>query len=283
MSEQGPRTEAIDYVARWRDQIRSREEQGRRLDRLHDRDDPWAGARAKRFRQMTRQSGSADPLVELIRAELTPTTTVLDVGAGAGRHVVPVAPLVASVTAVEPSPAMRQQLDEVIREKGLTNVSVVAGGWPGAEVPSADVVICSHVTYFVEDIDGFLLRLREVTRRCGYLVHRHRQREQPFLELFQRIWGEPRLLEPTFADLFGASAQVEFFANVTAIPYSISITFDTLDEAVEVVRREILNPEGPRTDWVIRDYLNEHMVQRDGKWGFNPVPTFAGVLWWEAG
>src|SRR5207244_2263173 len=124
--------------------------------------------------------------------------------------------------AVEPSPAMRQQLEEVLGEKGLSNVTVVASGWPEAVVPPADVVICSHVAYFVEEIDRFLQRLREVTRRRGYLVHRHRQREQPYLELFQRIWSEPRLLEPTFADLFGASAQVDFFANVTAIPYSIA-------------------------------------------------------------
>src|SRR5436190_1155288 len=113
MSDRRTLVEPIDYVERWRELVRTREEQGRRLDRIHDRDDPWAGARAERFRRMTQQSTSADPLIELIRPNLTPSTSVLDVGAGAGRHVVSIAPLVASVTAVEPSPAMRQQLHDV--------------------------------------------------------------------------------------------------------------------------------------------------------------------------
>jgi len=93
----------IDYVDRWRRLVAARDEQGRRLDRLHGRPDPWAGDRAARFRQMTTRPGASDPLVDLVRPLVGPDSSVLDVGAGAGRHVLPLAPLVSKVTAVEPS------------------------------------------------------------------------------------------------------------------------------------------------------------------------------------
>jgi SAM-dependent methyltransferase len=273
--------EPIDYVERWRGLVRAREEQGRRLDRLHGRGDHWGGERAARFRRMTSQVTAPDPFFELLRPHLTPRTTVLDVGAGTGRHVVRIAPLVASVTAIEPSPAMRGQLEDVTREAGLTNVTIVPTGWPEAEVAPADVVICSHVAYFVEDIEPFVRRLREVARERAYVVHRHRQREQAVLELFEQIWGESRRLEPSFADLFGVATQLGLYGNVASIPFSTLVGFESLDDAVAMVRADVLNPEGDDADRKVRDYVAERMVQREGQWTFGGSPTFAGVLWWS--
>jgi SAM-dependent methyltransferase len=206
---------------------------------------------------------------------------VLDVGAGAGRYVARVAPLVAKVTAVEPSPAMREQLGQVVREAGLANVEIIAAAWPGAEVEPADVVICSHVAYFVEEIAPFLQKLRRVNRGHASVVHRHVQREAMLLPLFEQVWGEPRCPEPSFADLFGAAAQLELWANVATVPFGFAPRFESLDEAIQLARADLLNPPEDRTP-IIRDYLAAHLVEEEGKLGFVRPATRAGVLWWEA-
>ena len=272
----------IDYVGRWRKLIEARSAQGRRLDSQHGRPDHWAGERAARFRRMTARATASDPLFELVRPHLTARTTVLDIGAGAGRHVRALAPLVSSVVAVEPSAAMRAQLSSVIQELALTNVKVVDGGWPHPEVKPADLVICSHVAYFVQEIEPFLRALDRANRGRCLVVLRYVQREAPVLDLFERIWHEPRCPEPSFPDLFGAACQLGIFGNVVNIPFSTSIGFDSLEEAVEMIRADVLNPTGPDVDAKIREYVAERMIQREGRWTYPMPPTLAGVLCWEA-
>ncbi len=271
----------IDYVQRWRHLVETRVEQGRRLDRFHGRPDHWSGDRAARFRQMASRPRSVDPLLDFLRPLLTPETTVLDVGAGVGRHVLPLAPLVSRVTAVEPSPAMRSHLESAVTQAGARNVEIVAESWPAAKVAPADLVVCSHVAYFVADIEPFLRRLDEVNRGRCVVVLRHVQRESAILDLFERIWHEPRCPEPTFADLFGVACQLGIWANVTNIIFAINLSYESLDEAVRLVKQDLLNPDGTDVDRQIREYLTERMIQRDGRWTFDAPPTPAGVLWWE--
>ena len=226
------------------------------------------------------QSGGPEPLLDLIRPAVSGETTILDVGAGAGRHVLALAPLVARVVAVEPSAAMREQLAIGVSQLSVQNVTVVPEGWPDAHVAPADVVICSHVAYFTEEIEPFLHRLTEVTRTRVYVVLRFQQRELALLDLFEKVWGEPRCFEPTFADLFGAACQIGIWPNVTRIPYVTNLRFDSFDDAVQTVSTDLLNPETEGAEETIRTYLKEHLLVRDGAWTWDLAPMWAGVMWW---
>jgi SAM-dependent methyltransferase len=273
----------IDYVERWRRLVQVRSDQGRRLDTQHQRGDEWAGC-AERFRLLTAavtRGGSVDPFLDIVRLHVRPDATVLDVGAGAGRHVAALAPQVAQVVAVEPSAAMREQMAIVLGEANLTNVEVVPESWPNARVEPADLVICSHVAYFADDISTFLRRLDEVTRGHCFITLRNEQREIATVELFERVWGEPRCPEPSFVDLFGAAIQIGLRPRAVTIPFSINPGFASPEDAVPIVRASLLNPDGPEVDAKIRAYLTERLVQRDGAWYWNVPPTSAGVLSWE--
>jgi SAM-dependent methyltransferase len=275
---------ALDYLVRWRDLVRARDEQGRRLDPQHNRPDHWGGERARRFRQMTEsavRSGRQDPFLDIITPFARADATVLDVGAGAGRHVAALAPLVRRVIAVEPSPAMRDQLADMVAERGLTNVEIVAGRWPEVATDPADLVICSHVVYFSEDLGSFLQGLRAKTLGHAFVVVRYEQRERNTLDLFEEIWGELRCPEPTFVDLFGAAVQIGIVPQVTSIPFAINPGFDNLDAVIPMIRAEILNPEGPNVDQRIRQYVSARSSERDGRWYWNAPPAHAGVLSWE--
>jgi hypothetical protein len=180
---------------------------------------------------------------------------------------------------------MREQLDDAIRESGARNVTVLAGAWPDVRLPpdlAPDLVICSHVLYFVEEIAPFLTSLWEVTRGRGYVVHRHEQRERAILDLFARVWGEPREPEPAFTDLYGVACQLGLWANATAIPFAMQPGFATLDEAVAAVQADLLNPDSPAALDAIRAYLDERLARRDDRLTFDLPPAHAGVLWWES-
>ena len=273
----------LDYVARWRELVTARAEQGRRLDPQHGRTDHWGGGRAQRFqRSVVAAREGGDPLLELLRPLLGPETTVLDVGAGPGRHVLPLARLVRHVTAIEPSAAMRGLLQENLSREGLTNVTVVADEWPeaGATLAPADIVICSHVVYGVAEIAPFVQALHAAARRRVVLAMRFGQREEALLDLFARIWGEPRCPAPTAVDLFGVLAQLGIFANVQVVPFPRPRAFDHLDDAVTQVKADLLNPSTPEAEGLIRADLATRLVTRAGKLTFDLPPAWAALLHW---
>ena len=110
---------------------------------------------------------SDDPVVNLLPHWITPQTTVLDVGGGAGRYALPLALRCRQVTVVEPSPSMVAQLREGAREAGLENISTVEAGWEDATAELADLVVYANVVYGVKNIAPFLTKLDEKARVNG--------------------------------------------------------------------------------------------------------------------
>lgn len=158
-------TDFVDWVQRWRELVEGREAQA---ERIRHREQPFDGAqgtrgggywdqRAAGFRQgVAGRSGETEEVLAVMAPFLTPDTTVLDVGAGVGRYAVPLAQLVKQVTAVEPSSGMREFMSQDAAAAGLKNLEVVAASWEDATVQPVEVVLCSHVVYFITDIRVFL-------------------------------------------------------------------------------------------------------------------------------
>ena len=98
----------IDYVARWRQIIERRRAQ---MDSAYARAgivhaDYW-GRRAKSYRAATHAATADDPLIDRVLRVAGAGSSVLDVGAGTGRHTLALAPRVGQVSAVEPSAPLR--------------------------------------------------------------------------------------------------------------------------------------------------------------------------------
>src|ERR1051325_6686592 len=130
----------MDWVERWRQLVLDREGAS-----AHGHSDPhYWDHRAPSFARST--GGRADQFLGVVEPFTSPRKTLIDVGAGAGRHAVPLAGELEWVTAVEPSERMRAHLP------ALPNLTVVASAWEDADVAAADLVICCHVLYGVADI-----------------------------------------------------------------------------------------------------------------------------------
>src|SRR5213594_104354 len=96
MEVKGRVSAGIDWAEHWRTLVRER---GGHADR-HRQAGYW-DRRASSYARLTR--GRADQFLDVLEPYLGPRKTLIDVGAGAGRHASPLAERLEWVTAIEPS------------------------------------------------------------------------------------------------------------------------------------------------------------------------------------
>jgi SAM-dependent methyltransferase len=174
--------------------------------------------------------------------DVSARSSVLDVGAGPGRHTLALAPHVGRVTAVDPSAAMLAFLRGDVEKEGLSNVKIVQSEWQSADVPVSDIVICSHVLYPIADVVPFVKRLAaHATERVFVFL-----RLDPLptdMGLWADFYGVPLQLQPTAVDLFNLLAQIGIAADVEVVHHRFRWTFATIDEAVAHVGNSLCLPE----------------------------------------
>ncbi|HEY8839459.1 MAG TPA: methyltransferase domain-containing protein, partial [Candidatus Dormibacteraeota bacterium] len=158
--------EEIDWADRWGWLVadRAAAAKGHNDPRYWDR-------RAQTFARSTQ--ARSDAFLDVVAPYLSPRKTLIDVGAGAGRHAVPLAERLEWVTAVEPSEGMRAQIPH------RDNMTVVASSWEDAAVAPADLLICSHVLYGVEDPVPFIAKMETSARERIFIM----LRESPMAHL----------------------------------------------------------------------------------------------------
>lgn len=279
----------IDWAARWRSLVEQREAQAARLrDAARIMPPVYWERRAEGFHaNVQRRAAEPDRLLELVTPWVTPASTVLDVGAGVGRHALPLAARAARVYAVEPSPAMRGYLEADAGERGLTNVTVVAATWSEAEVPACDVVLCSHVVYSVADIAGFVEKLIDHCHGACFIAVRTGQRDAQLLDLWQRVHREPKVPEPGFIELYNLLYQrFGIIANAEAVsfrgPSNPLGTFESAAAAAETVRDQLYVAAGSEGDRELRAYLDARLVVGADGGLLLPGPRVgAAILWWD--
>jgi SAM-dependent methyltransferase len=234
-----PEVAAIDYVQRWHEIVERRRVQ---MDTAYaaagiSNADYW-GKRAKTYRQALHEHADKDPLLLRVLRDVTSESTALDVGAGPGRHTLALAPHVARVTAVEPSPAMLGLLREDVQSKQLSNVETIASGWLEADVAPADVVLCSHVLYPIADPVPFIRKLESSAKQHVYIY----LRVDPLptdLGLWSEFHGVALQGQPMHLDLVGLLAQAGIMADVEVVEHRFTWTFADLDEAVVQLRNSL--------------------------------------------
>jgi len=209
----------IDWEARWKQLVADRAS----LAAGHSEPRYW-DRRAKTFARTTQ--ARADEFLRVLEPYLSPRKTVIDVGAGAGRHAVPLAERVEWVTAVEPSEGMRAEIPP------RDNMTVVASTWEDAEVAPADLVICSHVLYGVADPVPFLAKMNGAARERVFAVMRETELPHPGAEVRRRLLGDAGPRMPRFSDLFMLLLQMGMAPDVHFLSYPVMHRYADMDEAL---------------------------------------------------
>jgi Methyltransferase domain len=255
----------IDWIVRWKQVVADRET----LAAGHSDPHYW-DRRAASFARSTR--ARVDEFLEVLAPFLSPRKTLIDVGAGAGRHVVPLASRLEWVTAVEPSEGMRSHIPP------LDNLTVVASTWEDAEVAAADLVMCSHVMYGVADPVAFIEKMNRHARERVFVMLRESQLPHPAALIRRRIAGDagPRL--PRFSELFMLLMQMGLGPNVHFLRYPITTRYTNLDEAMADSR----TLSGDAWDEnVARAVLEETLKREDGELVFDGGMVLSGVADWQ--
>ena len=180
--------------------------------------------RAATFARST--TGRTEQFLEVVWPFVTARSTVIDVGAGAGRHAVPLAGRAEWVTAVEPSEGMRSHMP------ALSNLTVVGSAWEDAEVAPADLVICSHVLYGVADVVPFVEKMERAARERVFIMLREGPVPHPANILRDRMSAAPLPPITRFSDLFMVLVQMGIAPDVKFISYPVVNRYASFDEAV---------------------------------------------------
>ena len=214
----------------------------------------------------------SDEFLQVLEPYLGPRKTLIDVGAGAGRHATPLAERLEWVTAVEPSEGMRSHIPP--RE----NMTVIASTWEDAEVAPADLVICSHVMYGVAEPVPFIDKLQKAARERVFVMMRETELPHPAAALRRKLIGDsaPRL--PRFHELFMLLLQKGIAPDVRFIRYPIVTRYTSMDEAITDSRA--LFGEGWDEDKA-RAALAD-LLRRDGEeLVFEGGVALSGVAHWQ--
>lgn len=274
-----------DWLAIWRAMYDAERAQGEAAtDPAFARHaDIWAG-RAPRYAATSRRVPQPDSFMAWLAPRLRPSDRVIDVGAGSGRYLPYLARQVAEVVAVEPSAAMRAELERTLAEEGATNVSVVAAGWPLEAPISGDVVISAHVVYGVREVGPFLTALDAAAGRLCALYLGLRHPTWAMAPLWERVHGEPRLPLPAALEALAACHQLGLAARLDLVPAPVAFRFADADEALEEARARLRLAPDPARDRTLRAAIAELLVAaEDGALAPQSQQQHAGVVWWEPG
>jgi SAM-dependent methyltransferase len=255
----------IDWVERWKSVVQDRAG----LAGGHSRSDYW-DQRAKSYARSTQVR--ADEFLAVLEPYLAPTKTLIDVGAGTGRHAAPLAGRLEWVTAVEPSDGMRAHIPP------LENMTVIASNWEDAEVAPADLVICAHVMYGVADPVPFIAKLNRFALEQVFVMLRESDIPHPAARVRARLMGDdaPRL--PRFSDLFMLLVQMGITPDVTFLRYAVKTRYAGMDEAIADSRAML----GEAWDEAAVRSVLEEVLRPDGdELVFDGGETVSGVAHWR--
>ncbi|MFA7295558.1 MAG: class I SAM-dependent methyltransferase [Dehalococcoidia bacterium] len=265
-----------DALDAWRALVLADREQVSRIREPEPPTDHYAET-AARFRAGVR----AVPELESLVALAHPDDVWLDIGAGGGRIAIPLANAVQRVIAVEPSPAMREQLSASARDARVENIEVRSTRWPD---PSWDtpvsVALSAHSLYDIEDVGPFLDAMERHASRLCVVVLRPWARGAHLADLFEAVHGEPMCTLPAlreFVSVLGARGRTY---EVRMSPAASSPRAAATQDPFIEVRRLLWLASGSEKDERMQELVGAWWAREHGI--HVPVPPAGiGIVSWQ--
>lgn len=267
-----------DWLGLWRELV----EESRRHARQRPPTIADSQRRTPRYYDAATESKSVrpDPLVDFVVSQLTPESTVLDIGAGTGRWTISMAKVAKRVTALDPSPQMLNILQQNAVGESLTNIDTLQARWEDIEVEPHEVVVCSHAMYGALDLAAFVRKMERSATRLCFLAMRMPSHDGIMAELSRHIRGHEHD-SPNFIIGYNALLSMGIYANAMIEPLVSHWTNDTLEEAHSQAKRHLrLADDDSSCDDFIRQVVARRLVYRDGLYHW-PDGMRSGLAWWE--
>jgi hypothetical protein len=259
-----PLTE-FDWAAHWRSLVEARD-----AEIGGSRSPAWWDRRSRAYHCST--AGRPDPFEDVIQPFLDPRKTLIDVGAGWGKHVEQLAGRLDWVTAVEPSQGQRENMPP------LPNLTVVASTWEEAEVAPADLVISCHVLYPISDPVAFIRKMEASGREHVFIYLRDRRHVTTDEKLYEALTGRPRTRQPGAWDCYNLLRAMGIEADITYVRYPTGQRFESVEAAVDDCSLQLGTAwrEEQGKAWIEANLIGTE----DGTVGIESGEMVSGVLHW---
>jgi len=241
----------------------------------------WTPRRARWFNQAVQISNFPAQTLKALEAILVGCRSVLDVGAGVGALTMPLAKSVEEVTALEPAPAMLEELRANIARNRLSNVTCIQAAWGKTAVLPHDLILVANVSPIFNDLLGFLTAAEPLARRAIALVQNVGPGTEKFYlgELYPLVLGRPYPARDDYLRTVTLLHGLGIYANVQIIGYHFDQPFEDLQEAVEFWKEQmrLTDPEQERK---LLAFL-QTKLQRVGSGLVAPMRRQSAVISWR--
>ena len=223
-----------------------------------------------------------DPALNCLFAVLGSGKEVLDVGGGSGRFALPLATRAERVNVVDPSADSIDLLKERAADAGITNVTTINEQWEDADVPAADLVLCSLVLHHVSEPAPFVARLQQHARNRVALLEMVQTPGVVNNPFFERVHGKPLPPLPGLARLMDLLWGMDIYPDVEMITPEPAVVGPDLDTALEQLRFRLAVREGTGEDERLRAAADELLEETaDGITVRRVDPLRQAVVTWR--
>jgi hypothetical protein len=155
---------------------------------------------------------------------------------------------------------MGETLRHLAAEAGIDNVTLVASPWDEAEVEPADVVLSAHVSYSIEDLGPFVMKLAAHARQrvcMPTFIWPPRARYAPF---WPWVHGEDKQEFPGAAELMQVLWELGIYPNLemyAPIPFR---PFRDWQRALDTLRARLLVTPDTEHDARLQQAMRELLM-----------------------
>jgi len=271
-----------DWNEVWKQQQLRQESSKLREDTSHD----WSKTEnAERYDTNARNEYDERVRASIAALGAAKEMRVLDIGAGPGTLAIPLAPLVAAITAVEPGAGMVSVLNAHAERDGIRNITTVQKIWEDVDIARDlqgpyDIVIAS-LSLTMHDIRE---ALRKMDDACSGSVHLFWFVDMPFWErmsadLQERLHGRPSHPGPKADCLFGVLCQMGIYPDVTMMSLPKEYRFTSRGEMMAFFWKRFAAATAEQKR-IVEEYIAPMIRQSGNEVVISGDSVFAH-LWWK--
>ena len=241
----------------WRKQVISHHRQSIAAQNNYDQEqDFWRGD-TDRFRDDPFRIN--DSVLNKLVTEFNDCDSVLDVGGGAGRFALPLARTKSKITVVDSSKSMLEQLRADSTYFDITNIDTILSRWEDADIAPHSAVLCSHVTYGIEDITRFVNNLTAHADKRVLILTFMDSPQSHLGHIWEIVHEEQRIHLPGAPELMNALWYLELTPDLEVIGTLAPHSYKTLDLARSDLRRRLYINEGDEKDSRFTSNINKQL------------------------